>query len=357
MLGKVPITTEQDNGTTVVSNAFIDVFMTEANDAQIKIYLYLLRVMQAHGSTTVAEIADRFNHTERDVKRALQFWEKRGLVRLEYDARKRLSQICLEDIGDQAHADTDEADCLCVETEEASAPAVPPKRRYSPLEQRRFAADESLSMVLFAAEKYFNRVLSNTEMQTILYIYEDLAFSSELLDYLLQYTAENAKGRFAPYMEKTALAWHAEGLRTVEDVRTKRSSRYGKEVYEVMRALGLMTAPTDYESEYVSRWLSEYGFSMELVLLACRKTVAGAQSHRFEYTDGILRKWQAKGIRTPEDVSREDAAHEKASRNARQSLRKEDAKGTGMDTRNRFNIFRAQEYDIQAIKERLVSNK
>ncbi|MBR0092994.1 MAG: DnaD domain protein [Lachnospiraceae bacterium] len=356
MLGKVRITSEQDNGYTRVANTFIDDYMTEANDAQLKIYLYLLRVLQAGTATTVAEIADRFNHTERDVKRALQFWEKKGLVRLEYDAHKRLAQICLEDISGGPCASVVPEEAAPGYPEEDSAYAVPQKRQYTPLELRRFAADESLSMILFAAEKYFKHVLNNNEMQTNLYIYEDLSFPADLLDYLLQYTAENARGRFASYMEKTALAWHAEGLLTLDAVRNRRTTRFDAGVYEVMRALGLTTAPTDFEAEYVERWRRDYGFSMEVILLACRRTVAGTQSHRMEYTDGILRNWRDKQIRTAEDVERETAAHEKTRRGARQSLRRDEPQAAAVDTRNRFNRFQAQEYDFQAIKEKLVSN-
>ena len=77
----------QDNyaDTTIVSNLFIDEYMKDANDAQLKIYLYLLRMMSAHLSTSVSDIADKFNHTEKDVMRALKYWEKNRLLSLEYD--------------------------------------------------------------------------------------------------------------------------------------------------------------------------------------------------------------------------------------------------------------------------------
>ena len=63
----------QDNydDTTVVSNLFIDEYMKDANDAQLKVYLYLLRMMSARIPTSVSDIADKFNHTEKDVLRAL----------------------------------------------------------------------------------------------------------------------------------------------------------------------------------------------------------------------------------------------------------------------------------------------
>lgn len=58
---------------TVVSNCFIDDYMAEANDAQLKIYLFLIRMMSANLPTSVTDIADKFNYTEKDVLRALMY--------------------------------------------------------------------------------------------------------------------------------------------------------------------------------------------------------------------------------------------------------------------------------------------
>ena len=62
---------------TVVSNCFIDEYMKDANDAQLKVYLYLIRMLNANQSISVSGIADKFNHTEKDVMRALKYWEKK----------------------------------------------------------------------------------------------------------------------------------------------------------------------------------------------------------------------------------------------------------------------------------------
>ena len=62
--------------------------MEDANDAQLKIYLYLMRMLNADLATGVSDIADRFNYTEKDVMRALRYWEKKGILKLEYDSGK-----------------------------------------------------------------------------------------------------------------------------------------------------------------------------------------------------------------------------------------------------------------------------
>ena len=66
------LTIYQDNYTdsTVISNRFIDEYMQAANDAQLKIYLYLIRMMSARLDTSIGDIADKFNYTEKDVIRA-----------------------------------------------------------------------------------------------------------------------------------------------------------------------------------------------------------------------------------------------------------------------------------------------
>ena len=72
-----------DNGCTYISNQLIDEFLAEANAAQIKVYLYLLRM--TGNATSVSDMADKFNYTEKDICRALKYWEKNKLLSLSYD--------------------------------------------------------------------------------------------------------------------------------------------------------------------------------------------------------------------------------------------------------------------------------
>lgn len=40
-------------------------------------------------------MADKFDHTEKDIKRALKYWEKKHLLQLEYNSGEQLTGICL----------------------------------------------------------------------------------------------------------------------------------------------------------------------------------------------------------------------------------------------------------------------
>ena len=84
-------------GITPVKNIFIDHYMVQANGEYVKIYLYLLRCMngpQLSSSLSINQFADTFDCTEKDILRALKYWENAGLLTMEFSG-EQLSSILL----------------------------------------------------------------------------------------------------------------------------------------------------------------------------------------------------------------------------------------------------------------------
>ena len=80
-MSKINLYSDKNTTTTSVSNVFIDEYMSGANGEFVKIYLYLLRRLNAaDAGFSLSEIADKFEHTEGDVKRALCYWERMQLL-------------------------------------------------------------------------------------------------------------------------------------------------------------------------------------------------------------------------------------------------------------------------------------
>lgn len=64
----------------VVSNQFIDTCMAAANGEYVKVFLYLLRHANDAVQPGISDIADALNHTDADVRRAVAYWEKVGVL-------------------------------------------------------------------------------------------------------------------------------------------------------------------------------------------------------------------------------------------------------------------------------------
>ena len=91
-MANITLYNDQPASATFVPNIFIDEYMTQANGEYVKIYLYLLRNLnQSAQNVSLSAIADHFDCTERDILRALKYWEKLRLFRLVLRQRKSVT--------------------------------------------------------------------------------------------------------------------------------------------------------------------------------------------------------------------------------------------------------------------------
>ena len=340
---------------TIVPNLFIDNYMKNANDAQLKIYLYLLRKMNAHQATSVSDIADMFNHTDKDVIRALKYWEQNQLLDLDFDSSsKELVGIHIRDLV----ADTMPGMAPDVQASPSFVPApaeaaepeaeiISPyaKPSYSANQLREFKSRQDTMQLLGIAEAYIGKPLTPSEIKSILYFSDRLHFSDDLIDYLIQYCVDNGHKSFH-YIEKVAMEWASAGVTTPEQAQ-KASAHYNKTVYTVMKELGKSGTPTNTEVEYITRWVNDYGFSTDIILEACRRTVLSTDKRRFEYAESILSSWKTQNVHQKSDIIQLDNYYRQ---------RRKASPAPAKQTTNRFNQFPQNDYDFDALEEALLSN-
>ena len=97
-----------DHGHTLVPNLFLDNYMPEANGEYVKIYLYLLRCLKSDTQELSIElIANKFENTESDVRRALKYWERMKLLKLQYDNSQNLTGIQIVNEPEAGNAKTE----------------------------------------------------------------------------------------------------------------------------------------------------------------------------------------------------------------------------------------------------------
>lgn len=286
-----------DTGVTFLYNEFLDEYMPQANEVQLKVYLYLTRVLRAGKPTSVADIAEKFNFTDREVKKALTFWEKEGLLEVTKDRGRSVEGVRMLTpwlTGGNAFIDMEE--------EEEKEKEEHPRRKAAAAAES--GMDEDTAQILFLAERYLARPLTSTDARSVVFISRELNFSPELADYLIQYCVQGGH-KDLRYIEKTAMAWAEKGVRTPAQAKLQ-ATPMDRFVYDVMNALGKNSKPTHTEVSYVDKWRNTYGFSPDMILEACRKTVLATDSHRFNYADGILSRWHEAGITSIEEVEAVD---------------------------------------------------
>ena len=336
----ITISTKNHETYASVSNFFIDYYMTEANGEFVKVYLYLVRLLNSGRAVTVAEIADHFDSTEKDICRAIKYWIKQKVLKLEYTQDKVLTGITLLPLTPKAaksettsllsmlgvDEETDNPTPGTAVTEEVkpskrkAAPSkedtdieekieivtVPKKVRYKPSFIAEKQEDEDFGNLLYQTETYFGKPLTQSDLSALLYIYEELNFSPELLEYLVEHCVSIGK-KSCRYIEAVAIDWYKNGIASVEDAKIA-SKNYNSIYVSVLKQLGIPNrVPTPAETKFIDTWYNTYSFNKNIIIEACRRAIlANPQSPTFSYVNGILESWHKQNVHTLSDIEKLD---------------------------------------------------
>ena len=283
-MGMITLKNASPQEATFLPNIFIDDYMPEATGEFVKVYIYLLRTMASSPvSFGLEEMADRLLCTERDILRGLKYWARQGLLDLELtDSRELVSVTVLLPGPKTAGGETPAASGRTEgQRSGASAAALTPSR-VSELKQ-----NEEIVQLLYIAEQYLGKTLTASEVQKILFFYDGLGFSADLIEYLIEYCVSR-NHRSIRYIETVAMAWAKEGISSVADAK-KANARYKRDYYTILKAMGITNrSPVESEITLMDTWLKTYGFSLEIIQEACTRTVLQTGQASFQYTDKIL---------------------------------------------------------------------
>lgn len=353
---------------TIIPNMFIDLYMPSANGAYVKVYLYLLRCLGSNvPDITVSSIADHLENTEKDVIRALNYWEKLQLLTLVRNNHDEVINITINDLRanssniTEASSPIEELDETAisvipqVEVEEAiiipnqteDFNALHPHKKfterssYSAEKTAQLTNNDEIKYTMDIVEIYLDRPLKPMDIQLILYLYEDLQFSAELIMYLYEYCVSKGK-KNASYIEAVALTWAEEGIDTEEKAK-EATAIYNDRFNAVNKAFGLNRSPGQIERQYIKKWVDIFGFSDDIITEACNRTILRTQKPDFKYTDKILETWFKKGAKNKADIVRLDEEFSKGHKAVETNKHTNVIKPTS----NKFNQFPQRTYSAK----------
>ena len=392
---------------TTVSDIFIDQYMPKANGEFVKVYLYLLRATgSGAGIATISEIADHFSNTEADIIRALNYWASEGILQVQTGADGQIIGVNLcslsvsgmqaaqsniqsavadnaaqnnlqngvvnnatqnnlqNSVVNNAAQNISTADIRMQDSvveklkSQATDKPAPSQKEYTLDEIKEFRKNPDISELFFIIETYLKHTLSSTDTNMVLYWLDELHFSTDLVEYLVEYCITKGHSSLR-YMNKVALGWADAGIKTVDQAKDD-AAAHSQIYYSVMKALGITGRNlVDSEVSLINKWVGEYGFDIELVKAACSKTISAIQKPSFEYTDSILANWRKKDVHTLKDVEVLDANFAKANKaSATGSSQSTNAangsskpKSNNSSSKNKFNNFNQRNNDYDKLEK------
>jgi len=217
---------------TLIANEFLDRYMPGANGDYVKVYLYLLR--NHVSGVDVESIAEHLQLTEGDVRRAIQYWQKQGIVAVGGSDAEKPAEAGRQASGRSAGKKSQAAGAGAGnEKQEAAAMPETPvsedstlitryeelRSYYSKTEGKealdRLAADDEFGELLFIVQNYRKKNLTARDQEVLAYLYDGLHLPCDVLEYLVAYCVGIGHNSMR-YIEKVGLDWATLGIRTVQ---------------------------------------------------------------------------------------------------------------------------------------------
>ena len=310
------------NSVFAVPSKIVDEGLKFSDGVKLKILLYVLRNSDKELDENAVSSATGVNVT--DIPEALDYWISMGIiqksngeyspvsesdeepvkevkadynsikeVKQEHTSEKETKTVTVEDIADDVNA-----------SKQHFTVTRPQKPDYVFTSQR-LAVDEELKFLVGEAQLALGKVLSNSDISTLLMLKDTCGLPLDVILMLIQYCISIDKANMRT-IEKIGIGWADDGIYSVETAenRIEQIKQKNKNFSIVSSSFGLKNvgSPTKKQLEYGDKWVGEWKFSPEMLREAYERCVDSKGEMNFRYIDGILKRWNSNNIKNRDEL-------------------------------------------------------
>lgn len=171
---------------------------------------------------------------------------------------------------------------------------------------RRGLECEEIAFILRESELKFGRMLRQSELSTLTWLYDDQGLSASLILMIVGFAVAEGRPNIG-FIERTAIEWVNEGITDVEAAEKRlvkmRQSRSAWHTVET--AMGIEhRSPSKTELETADKWVNEWEYGRDILRAAYEVCVDSTSKFSMPYIKKIIAEWHKAGVKTVEDIEK-----------------------------------------------------
>lgn len=267
---------------TEIPDVFFTEYLSMANGDFIKVYLCLLFLGKYSKDIKINDLSKKLNISFATIQAALTFWEEQGVI------TKKLNGYILNDLQE-------------IELHKSYVPNLtlsPEKVKQNEKSQYRAKAIESIN------NTYFQGVMSPSWYSDIDLWFNKYGFDEQVMVALFDFCF-NRSALNKYYVQRVAEDWASNKVHDYNDLEKYSSRRdvMNKVRKDIAKKLGRYNNLTQFEEDYIDKWMLDYNYNMDVITIALKKTTSKANPN-FDYLDKLISDWYERGLKTAEDVEK-----------------------------------------------------
>ena len=285
-----------------VPSKIVDEGLKFSDGVKLKVLLYVLRNSDKPLDNEEISKATGVNVT--DIPEALDYWVSIGIFKKSDNVYKPVEEENNSDTEIKVNKkETVEQISKEVETAKKHFTVTKPQKPDYVFTAQRLAVDEELKILVGEVQSVLGKVLSNSDISTLLMLKDTCGLPLDVILMLIQYCVSVDKGNMRN-IEKMGIKWADDGVYSVEaaDNKIRQIKQTSKNFSIISSVFGLVNvgSPTKKQLEYGNKWIEEWKFSPEMLREAYERCVDTKGEMKFNYIDGILKKWNSLDIKSKE---------------------------------------------------------
>lgn len=320
------------NSIFAVPSKVVDEGLKFSDGVKLKVLLFVLR--NAGRSVDDTEISKATGVNVTDIPEALDYWVSMGVFnRIEntFTPVKNNEEFVpapqtsvqteqtpqpVQAVQEPVKQETEQSPKENAEEPQKHFTATRPQKPDFVFTAQRLAVDEELKMLVEETQTTLGKVLSNSDIATLLMLKDTCGLPLDVIFMLIHYCASIDKGNIRT-IENIGIQWANDGVYSLEaaDNKIKQIQKTTANFSIVSKAFGLKNvgSPTKKQLEYGDKWVSEWKFSPEMLREAYERCVDTKGTMNLRYIDGILKRWNASNLHTLDELHKYEKSASKPS--------------------------------------------
>lgn len=264
---------------TVIPDIFFAEYLSQMPATSVKVYLYIIFLSKYEKDAKLNDLSKNLALPLKEINDAFTYLEENGFI-----IRKENGFI------------------ISNLQEQTLNKLYKPNLTMSPEKVADIAKNKARAKIIeHINNTYFSGIMgpswyNNIDIWLTKYNFDDQVLIS-LFDYCFRRSALNMK-----YVQTVAEAWGSNKIQTWEDLDSyyQKQDALVKIKKTIAKKLGKQTL-TQYEEAYIEKWLLDYGYNLDIIEIALKRSVYKSNP-TFEYFNNIITNWHERGLKTPEEV-------------------------------------------------------
>lgn len=320
------------NSIFAVPSKVVDEGLKFSDGVKLKVLLFVLR--NAGRSVDDTEISKATGVNVTDIPEALDYWVSIGVFnRIEntlipvknneefvpspqVSVQTEQTPQPVQAVQEPVKQETEQSPKESTEEPQKHFTATRPQKPDFVFTAQRLAVDEELKMLVEETQTTLGKVLSNSDIATLLMLKDTCGLPLDVIFMLIHYCASIDKGNIRT-IENIGIQWANDGVYSLEaaDNKIKQIQKTTANFSIVSKAFGLKNvgSPTKKQLEYGDKWVSEWKFSPEMLREAYERCVDTKGTMNLRYIDGILKRWNASNLHTLDELHKYEKSASKPS--------------------------------------------